>query len=330
MTPLPVVAAVIEDGAGRVLLARRPEHAHQGGLWEFPGGKMEAGEPLEAALARELEEELGIRPNDARPWVQVRHRYADKAVHLHFFRVGAFTGTPRGREGQTIAWHDTATLEPALFPAANRPVVNRLRLPDRYLVTPDPGPDQETFLTRLEAALAAGVSLVQLRAPGLAPAAYADLAAAVLPRVRAHGARLLLNADPGLARELGADGVHLNGTRLATHSARPLPDPFLVAASVHDAGQLARAEALGVDFVCLSPVLPTASHPEANPLGWDRFRDLAGSTPLPVYALGGLIPVHLPQAKIHGAQGIAAIRGLWEQSGGSRRQNRIISSLSKS
>jgi len=320
MTPVTVVAAVIQGDDGRVLLARRPAHLHQGGRWEFPGGKVEAGENLEAALARELAEELGIRPLAPQAWLSVPHRYPDKAVVLHFFRVTAFTGTPRGREGQTLAWRAAHELDPAAFPAANRPVVNRLRLPDRYLVTPEPGPDLGAFLARLEAALARGVRLVQLRAPRLSEAAYARLAEVCLPRVRAHGARLLLNAEPTLARALGADGVHLNGRRLATLGERPLPDPHLVGASVHDAAQLARAQALGADFACLSPVCPTASHPEARPLGWERFARLVRATPLPVYALGGLQEADLDQARRHGAQGIAAIRGLWGEVADDRRQ----------
>ncbi len=315
--PLPVVAAVIEDGRGRLLIARRPDHLHQGGLWEFPGGKIEAGEAPEHALARELDEELGIRPRDSRFLRRIQYRYPDKQVELHFYRVTRWEGEPHGREGQAIAWRSASELQPADFPAANRPLVNALRLPPFYLITPEPGRDLPPFLGRLEAALQRGIRLIQLRAPRVTETAYRRLAHAALELTRAHGARLLLNAEPALALELGADGVHLNGRRLARLHERPLPDTLLVAASVHDGAQLARAEAIHVDFACLSPVCPTASHPQAPPLGWARFARLAATTPLPLYALGGLDPRRLKTARTHGAHGIAAIRGLWSPLAGS-------------
>ncbi len=314
MTRLTVVAALIQDAQGRVLLARRPQDRHQGGRWEFPGGKVEPGETLEAALARELEEELGITPRACRPWKRLRHRYPEHQIELHCLRVLAYRGEPHGREGQAVAWWDPETLDPARFPAANRPLVNALRLPSCLLVTPDPGPEPhwEAFLQRLLQAAAAGIRLIQLRAPALPSAAYAELAREALQRLRAHPAtRLILNAEPELAARLEAHGVHLNGRRLAAARSRPLPDPWLVSAAVHDRRQLRRAEALAVDFACLSPVHPTPSHPQARPLGWTGFARLAATTPLPLYALGGVGPHDLPQAQAHGAHGIAAIRALW-------------------
>ena len=97
------VAAIVND-AQQVLLARRPEHTHQGGLWEFPGGKCEPGEAVEAALEREIYEELGIRTGVCRPLIRVPHRYTDRSVLLDVWRVDAFEGQPYGREGQAVEW----------------------------------------------------------------------------------------------------------------------------------------------------------------------------------------------------------------------------------
>ena len=91
-----VAAAVIRGADGRVLIAKRPQDKHQGGLWEFPGGKVEEGEAVERALARELEEELGIRVEAARPLIQVQHDYPDKQVLLDVWEVSSFTGEPHG------------------------------------------------------------------------------------------------------------------------------------------------------------------------------------------------------------------------------------------
>jgi 8-oxo-dGTP diphosphatase len=83
--------------------------------------------------------------------------------------------------------------------------------------------------------------------------------------------------------------------------------------SCHDAAELAHARRIGADFATLSPLAATPSHADAAPLGWTGFRELANASPLPVYALGGVGPADIACAHAHGAQGIAAIRGLWPQ-----------------
>jgi len=313
---LHVVAAAIRNAAGEYLLTRRGDHQHQGGLWEFPGGKVEPGETREAALARELQEELGIAPRQARPLIGIPHAYADKRVFLDVWLVEAFDGEPHAHEGQPMRWVPGAELSRLAFPAANRPILTALALPARYLITPEPGADA-AFLDHLEQALATGIRLVQLRSHALPEAALEALAARALALVHRHGGRLLLNSDPALARRVGADGVHLSAARLrslgpeAVSSLRVGSDDFLVAASCHDAAELARAATIGADFAVLAPVATTRTHPEARPLGWDVFADLARGTPLPVYALGGMGEADLAVAQAHGAQGIAAIRALW-------------------
>ncbi|HHH39019.1 MAG TPA: Nudix family hydrolase [Sedimenticola sp.] len=307
-----VAVAVILDTAGRVLLSRRHVNAHQGGLWEFPGGKLEPGETLDAALRREIREELGIEVLNHRPLITIDHHYPGRSVRLRVRQVATFRGVPEGREGQPLAWVAPAALAGYPMPAADRPIVTALRLPAHCLVTgPDPR-DPETFLARLDQALADGIRLVQLRAPGLSEEAFRQLATRALERCRRHAARCLLNADPVLAERLGADGVHLSSRRLLTLERRPLARGLWVGASCHDLPQLRRAESLGLDFAFLSPVLPTASHPEAPPLGWEGFRALVDRVALPVYALGGMTPGMAERAREEGGQGIAAIRGLWD------------------
>ncbi len=128
MREVHVAVGVIMDAAGNILLSRRHVDAHQGGLWEFPGGKVEAGESLQDALYRELEEELGICiDRDAlRSLVDVRHDYGDKRVRLDTWLVPAFSGDPHGREGQPLEWVSVAALPERAFPAANVPIVDAL------------------------------------------------------------------------------------------------------------------------------------------------------------------------------------------------------------
>jgi 8-oxo-dGTP diphosphatase len=124
---LRVAVGVVTNGAGEVLVARRHDHLHQGGLWEFPGGKIGAGESAEAALARELHEELDILVDRAEPLLTVDHDYPDRSVRLEVWHVRAFRGIPHGREGQPLRWLRARELSPADFPAANLPIITAVQ-----------------------------------------------------------------------------------------------------------------------------------------------------------------------------------------------------------
>ena len=304
---LHVAAAVVVDEHGRVLISQRPGHVHQGSLWEFPGGKLEAGETAETGLKRELHEELGITVQAARPLIRVYHAYPDKSVLLDVWRVTRYSGEPAGLEGQPIDWVAVDELGDRAFPAADAAILKALTLPECYLITPEP---DAQFLAKLEQALARGISLVQLRAKTLSSADYKALVPEALAVCRAANARLLLNSDPQLAQELDVDGVSLSSARLMALAERPL-DLELVAASCHTQAEVEHACALGLDFVAVSPVQETRSHPGAAVLGFDGLRALTELATVPVYALGGMSEADLDTAFRHGAQGIAAIGGLW-------------------
>ncbi|KVE28771.1 thiamine-phosphate phosphorylase [Burkholderia singularis] len=192
-----------------------------------------------------------------------------------------------------------------------------LVLPPHYLITPEPASDSDAdlaaFVERLSAALAAGCSLVQLRAKTLDAAAYAALAVEAIARCRTSGARLIVNGplDGDAALALGASGVHLGSVALRAARARPIASDGLLSAACHSLDDLRHAQRIGVDFATLSPVLPTLTHPGAPTLGWPRFADYAAQTRVPVYALGGMTREHLPLARAHRAHGIAGIRGFW-------------------
>ncbi len=126
MSQIRVAAGVIFNAGNEVLLALRPLHKHQGGLWEFPGGKVEAGEKVEAALARELLEELNIVVGQAEPLLVTEHDYGDKQVVLDVWVVRKFSGDPHGREGQSLRWVPVAELAGYRFPKANEIIVARL------------------------------------------------------------------------------------------------------------------------------------------------------------------------------------------------------------
>lgn len=305
-----VVAGVIRDARGRVLLARRTEGRDLAGLWEFPGGKRESGESPEAALIRELREELGIDVEIGAALINVPQAYPDKRLQLDVRMIEHWRGTVRGLEGQALAWVPPHKLASYAMPPADRPVVAALRQGDRYLVTPEPGDDETGWLAGLQRALAAGIVRVQLRAPNADSTRWRALAARAVEVCRATGAEVLVNADIELARHL-AVGVHLRAAQLVTLQQRPLPADLPVAASCHDVDELRAAQALGCDFAVVGPIKPTASHPGVGTLGWPGFSALREAVSLPLYAIGGLASDDIAQARRHGAQGIAAIRALW-------------------
>jgi 8-oxo-dGTP diphosphatase len=129
-----VAVGVIYDTHGNILIAQRAASAHQGGFWEFPGGKLDAGESPVAALIRELKEELDITPTQCEPLIQIRHHYKDKSVLLDVYKVLDFEGEPKGNEGQPIRWVPMADLSRYDFPAANRPIVTAINLPHELCI----------------------------------------------------------------------------------------------------------------------------------------------------------------------------------------------------
>lgn len=321
--PLHVVAGVLRDAQGRVLLAQRPEGKADAGLWEFPGGKVERGEAPLDALRRELHEELGLRVLDGAPLIRVPVAAISEAeairLHLDTWQIRAFDGAPVAHEHAALAWVALEHLDRYPMPPADRPVVAALREPERVLVTPEPGDGSEAeavWLAAAEAALATGLRRVHLR---IADAAQRRrLALALAPRCRAAGAGLWVHGDAPLAAELGAN-LHWRAGQLrdakAAEATRQHRDAVgRVCAAVHDAEELALAEGLGVDDLLLGPVKATATHPGQPGLGWAAFERLRARTALPVYALGGVGPDDLAEARWHGAQGVAGIRAFWSPS----------------
>ena len=316
MKQIHVVAGVIRDARGRILLARRTEGRDLAGRWEFPGGKVEPGESPEAALVRELREELGIEASVGAALIRVPQQYPDKRLVLDVRQV-EFRGVPKGLDGQALVWAPAHTLAAYPMPPADRPVVAALLGPDRYLVTPLPA-DDKAWLASLARALEAGVRCVQLRAPGLGPSRWSRLAAQAVASCREAGAEILVNGDPELAQRLDA-GLHLRSAQLRDAGIGDALAPLKAAgrrigASCHDAEDLLRAQALGCDFAVLGPVLATASHPGVPGIGWEAFATMREQVSLPIHAIGGLGIDDIGIARAHGAQGVAAIRGLWPTS----------------
>jgi 8-oxo-dGTP diphosphatase len=304
-----VVAAVLTQPDGRVLLAQRPPGKVYADYWEFPGGKVEPGESLDGALARELHEELGIVVTRACRWITRVFEYPHATVRLNFFRVFEWQGEPHPHEGQVFSWQLPDAVEVTPLLPANFPIVKALSLPPVLGISHAESLGVDTFLARLDVALHNGLRLIQLRDKTLPEDTRLALARETVRRAHPHGARVLINGSLEMALATGADGVHLDSSAAARLKVRP--DCAWVGVSCHDASELAHAGAIEADFALLSPVLPTQTHPGAATLGWVTFSELAAASPIPVYGLGGLGRDDVALAQSHGAHGVALLRAAW-------------------
>jgi 8-oxo-dGTP diphosphatase len=313
---LQVAVGVVKNTKGQVLISLRDKSLHQGGLWEFPGGKIEPEESAEQALVRELKEELAITVITAVPLITVKHQYPDLAVQLHVFLVEHFSGTAKSCGGQPFKWANPDELANHAFPAANQPIINAARLPPYYAILDDA--NESLLMINLEKILARGIKLIQLRLKTLPAETIKKFIEQAYPLCRQQAALLLMNSAVKNAENFAVDGIHLTSRHLMSISRRPLPPPgkseqtYWVAASCHNLQELQHAQTIGVDLAVLAPVLGTKTHPETEPLGWEQFAKLVSQVNLPVYALGGLSQSSLDRARQAGAQGISAIRAFLE------------------
>ncbi len=311
-----VAVGVIVKSDGKILIARRPLNAHQGGLWEFPGGKVDAGETIQQALVRELREELAIDVLTSQPLIQIRHHYPDKSVLLDVHKITQFTGEPCGNEGQPVQWVDVKALDNFEFPAANHPIISAINLPEKYAITGDYR-DEVDFATRLNYVLARGLRIVQLRVADFSADIHQPLLDAALEAVDQSNANLVINcslAEYSRVTQSRLDtniGLHLNRHYAAVIDQRPVGRQVLFGVSCHNAEEIVHAQNIGADYLLLSPVLPTASHPLAASLGWQAFSALVELANIPVYALGGVGEGHITLAQSCGAQGVAGISAWW-------------------
>ncbi|HEY9210024.1 MAG TPA: Nudix family hydrolase [Methylotenera sp.] len=314
---------VIQARDGSVLLGQRPAGKPWSGYWEFPGGKIEAGESPTHALVRELQEELGITPTQYYPWLTRTYDYEAKynskgelesrakTVKLHFFIITEWTGEPAGLEQQALSWQNPQCVSVGPMLPANAPILSGLCLSSIYAITNLHELGEEVFFDRLRSALARGLKMIQIREKQLSAEQLIQFSRKVIAEATPHSAKIFINSDLALAQELGAEGVHFSSSQLMALQEKP--QGLLCGASCHNQSELIQAAKLGLDYVMLSPVQPTISHPEANVLGWECFAQLIAGYSLPVFALGGMQLEDLHHARTKGAHGIALQRAIWNQ-----------------
>ncbi len=257
-----VAAAVIIRPDDHFLLTSRPEGRPYAGYWEFPGGKIEAGESALQALDRELQEELGIQIKQAYPWITRVFTYAHATVRLHFYRVVDWYGEPFGRENQLLSWQTVDNLSVTPLLPANFPVMRGLALPSVYAITNASELGEEAMLHKLEHALQQGLKFLQIREKTLASDRFHWLASEIIRRAHTFEAKVVINSDILLSRELGADGVHLTSAQLMSLTSRP--DVNWCGASCHNAEELVSGRAHRCGFCGVRARITNCKPPRIN------------------------------------------------------------------
>ena len=306
-----VAVAVIVNNLNQVLISKRPEHAHQGGLWEFPGGKVEANESVEQALLREIQEELNIQIQHPRPLIKIQHHYNDKSVLLDVWLIKDYLGNPIGAENQPIKWALISDLKAADFPMANAAIIKALQLPDLYMIT-GKFDSTEEFESILKKSLSQSSRIVQLRCKQIQDTEnYLQLAASAKIICEQYAAKLILNTSLDNFNRCLADGLHVNSRSLFLYEKRPIASDKCLSVSCHNEQEIKQAEKLQADIILLSPVKETTSHPGVKGIGWEKFSAMVSCCACPVYALGGMKITDREISTSAGARGIAAISSLW-------------------
>ena len=294
------VAIALLFHRGKVLVGWRNADQHQGNKYEFPGGKVEAGETPVQACRREIFEEVGIGIQQWHVFDVIHHEYEDVEVHLHLFHAQVPEQYLNDIQKPWNWYHRDQLLE-LNFPKANQAIVQRLVWAhqikisseiNELIANTDADSNQCLFYFRTEADQTAMDQIQQLDDVALS--------------------KLIVNVDlwEQLSEQVQkqVSAIHFKHNQVMALMAGQLPTGIRCIAACHDLVSLQKAQMLGCDAVILSPVLATESHPKAHGLGWDTFASYVESIDIPVFALGGLKPNDLEIAQQHGAYGVAGIR----------------------
>lgn len=321
MQPYIDIAIGVLKRDSQYCLSQRKKSQSFADKWEFPGGKVEVEETTEAALIREFSEELGITTSGWQPLITIPWHYENVSVRLHVYTSDQFLGEPYGKEGQAVKWFYLNELLKLDFPEANQGILTALQLNDLYLLTSKKHTLAENIhairLTMQKQMISCQLYLDESLLKETNKTELMSVQA-LLDEAREKGCQVLLSGSTKCLKKLkGFAGIHLSSDDLEilrnnkvdkqNHKKILLENSGgLLAVSVHNQVDLDLAISLSADFVLLSPIKPSAAHPEIASLGWETFSEMVSHVPIPVYALGGMTLNDLNTAKHHGAMGIAS------------------------
>ncbi|BBB23418.1 7,8-dihydro-8-oxoguanine triphosphatase [Isorropodon fossajaponicum endosymbiont JTNG4] len=304
MKTIKAVVGVLRNKNQEILIARRKKEQFMGGFWELPGGKIEAGESKEQAIIRELKEELDIQVNQLTLHQTMMHKYEDRTVQLSIYNINEYQNTPLGIEGQAISWVDVNELNNYKLLPTMKAFISSITLPNKYWITPSSNHQSDEWMAKFNQKLTQDTTLLQLRSKiELDHSFIAELH----NKCKQNNIKLLLNTVNKTFDENYCDGWHITTAEMLKLSKRPCADNKLLGVSTHNLVEALKAQEMGADFVVISPVQATKTHPNTLPLGWNSAKKVVDKLNISVYFLGGMALKDLEKTRQLGAQGIAGV-----------------------
>tara|TARA_B100000767_G_C19757817_1_gene533814 strand:+ start:1152 stop:2123 length:972 start_codon:yes stop_codon:yes gene_type:complete len=305
-----VSVAVLINTNHQVLFAQRPPSKPWEGWWEFPGGKIEKNETSVDALYREIYEEIGVKITQFENWVTRSFTFGGNHITLHFFKVFKWEGEVTPKENQKLVW--TYLRKPKVSPIlpANLFIQKAFDIPKYYAITNLSEISKKVFFNQLQKKISDGLKMVQVREKNISRNEFKIFSTEVIKVCKRKNVKVIINSDVNLAYELKADGVHLTSEDLL--NIKILPKDLIVSASCHTKEEVDFADKLNINFLVLSAVKKTLSHPGIQPIGWNKFRKIVSVVNTPIFALGGLGTNDYEVALKSGAIGIASQRLIWD------------------
>ena len=300
-----VVVGIIRNDSHDVFIAKRQKKQFMPGFWELPGGKVEADEGQHDALKRELFEETGITVKKCRLTQSIKQQYPDKVVNLSVYLIEDYSGTPIGKEGQEFTWCSLNSFENFMLLPTMWKIIKRISLPKSYWITPDDH-DSESIFDQCSQRIAKGTKMIQLRSKTQLDKHYIGK---LNKLCQSNHVKLILNM-PQMTYDEPCDGWHLTTKELLKFSSNEISEKKFIGASTHNLREVRHAEKMKMDYISLSPITKTPSHPNTKTLGWNKASEIINQSKIPIYLLGGMDENSMNQALSIGAQGIAGIRGI--------------------
>ena len=297
-----VVAGILINSKNEVLISQRLTSQPWPGYWEFPGGKVEENESLDQCLSRELFEEISINPVSYSEWITREFFQDNRVIKITFFKITQWAGEIQKKEVNDYRWIDIKNNNswPKKILPKNIYILKARVLPSYYLIT-NFFEDEKSIIKTINSK----DILIQYREPLLSIDKlhyYYELL------MKKCASKILINSRH--KNLINNNGIHYTSTDL--NKVKKLDKNIINGASVHSLNELKLANKLGFDFVVLSQIKKTLSHPEREGMGWNKFKELANYSDVPVYALGGLNLSDLADAQKNGAVGISSQREGWK------------------